>query len=66
MSEPGGLPFPGVGLFAGGLLTDYREIGAGNTLVKCIYAHGMVRVLLDIFLIVFVVIADNFRVMTCS
>lgn len=66
MSEPGGLPFPKVGLFAGGLLTDYREIETGNTLVECIYAHGMVRVLLDILLAMFVVIADNFRVMMCS
>ena len=66
MSEPGVCPFPKGGLFAGGLSTDYREIGAGNILVECIYAHGMVRVLLDIFLAMFMVIADNFRVMTCS
>jgi len=66
VSELGGLPFPKVGHFVGELLTDYGEIEPGNTLVGCIYAHGVLGVLLDIPPAIFVVIAEYVRVMTCS
>ena len=63
VSELGGLPFPKFGLFVGGLLTDYRESATGNILVGCIYAHGVVGMLLDILPTIFVVISDNARAM---